>query len=96
MNWLSLVSIFAKPVGAIINKALAAGAAAVVGYGVSKGWDATSLTMITSEVVVAISTIISGVAATQGVQIPIINADPNNGVKVVSASSPSPPVTSGK
>ncbi len=43
-------------------------------------------------VVMGISTLISGFAATQGVQIPIINADETNGVKVVGASSPSPAV----
>ena len=41
MNFLrSLASIFAKPLGAAINTALASGAAAVVTWSVSKGVDA--------------------------------------------------------
>lgn len=86
MNWTVLIGIFGKPLGAIINKGLAMGSAAVVGYGVSKGWDVFGWTMIVSEVTMALSTVISGIAASQGIQIPIINADKNNGVVVVPAT----------
>lgn len=87
MNWLSIVSIFAKPLGAIINKGLAAGSAAFIGWTVAKGLPMESASGIASAVVLGISTIISGFAASQGVQIPIINADQTNGVVVVSAQA---------
>lgn len=88
MNWLSLLGIFAKPLGAIINKGIAAGAAAVIGYSAAKGNPLGDMTSVVSALALGVSTLISGLAATQGVQIPIINQDPANGVKVVAASSP--------
>ncbi len=92
MNWTSIIGIFAKPLGAIINKGLAAGAAAIIAWGAAKGWPMDSFTPLLSMIVLGISTAISGFAATQGVQIPIINADDSNGVKVVASTSPSPAV----
>lgn len=92
MNWTSIVTIFAKPLGALINKGLGMGAAAFVTWAVSKGLPLDSATSLAGIVVMGISTLISSFANTQGVQIPIINGDPTNNVKVVSASSPSPAV----
>jgi hypothetical protein len=88
MNWLSILGIFAKPLGAIINKGIAAGAAAIIGYSVAKGNPLGDMAPVVSAIALGISTLISGFAATQGVQIPIINEDPNNGVKVVSSNNP--------
>jgi len=88
MNWLlTFASMFAKPVGALINKGLAAGAAAAITWAVTKGVPSETAVTVAGSIVLAISTIISGVAATQGVTIPIINADPANGVRVVDAGS---------
>lgn len=92
MNWLSLLSIFAKPLGAVVNKGIAAAAAAVLGYSAAKGNPLGDVTPIVSALALGVSTIISGFAASQGVQIPIINADQTNGVKVVASTSASPTV----
>lgn len=92
MNWLAILGIFARPLGAIINKGIAAGAAAVIGYSVAKGNPLGDLTPVISAVALGVSTLISGLAATQGVQIPIINADMTNGVKVVASSAQAPTV----
>jgi hypothetical protein len=90
--WKTLIGMFAAPLGAIINKGLAAGAAAIIAWGAAKGWPMDSFAPLISMAVLAISTAISGLAATQGIQIPIINNDPNNGVKVVAASVTAPTV----
>lgn len=87
MNWLSLLGFFAKPLGAVINKGIAAGAAAVISYSVAKGNPLGDVTGIVSTLALAVSTLLSGFAATQGVQIPIINDDQTNGVQVVKANS---------
>lgn len=92
MNWLSLLGIFAKPLGSMLNNALSAGSGAVILWAVSKGADAGWVAPAVAGITLAISQTISGLAATQGVQIPIINQDTTNGVKVVSANSPSPAV----
>ncbi len=92
MNFASIFTVFAKPLGAVINKGLAMASSAFVGWAVAKGLPLDSAAALASMVVMGISTLISGFAATQGVQIPIINADETNGVKVVGASSPSPAV----
>jgi hypothetical protein len=89
MNWTSILGVFAKPLGAVINKGLAMASAAFVDWAVAKGLPLDSATSLATIVVMGISTLISGFAATQGVQIPVINADDTNGVKVVSANSPS-------
>lgn len=86
MNWLSLLGIFARPLGAVINKGIAAGAAAVIGYSAAKGNPLGDVSNIVSALALGVSTLISGFAATQGVQIPIINEDQTNGVTVVRAS----------
>lgn len=80
----SLLSLFAKPLGAAINNALAAGSAAVVLWSAKQGFDGGIVTPIVGAVVNLISVTIAGLAATQGVQIPLINADQTNGVRVVS------------
>jgi len=87
MNWLSIVSLFAKPLGNAVNNLIAAGSASVITYAATKGIDAGITTPIVASVALALSTIISGFAATQGVQIPIINQDTNNGVRVVSSDA---------
>lgn len=92
MNWLSLLSIFAKPLGAAINNGIAATAGATIVWATSKGVDAGITTPIISAIALGISTLISGFAASQGVQIPVINNDATNGVKVVASTSASPTV----
>lgn len=81
------VSLFAGPLGAVINKALATGATAVVATSVAHGNPIGDVSNVVGMAVVALSTLISGFAATQGVQIPIINADDTNGVHVVSVAT---------
>ena len=85
MNWLSLLGIFAKPLGGMVNNAISAGAAAAIVWAVNKGIDQTTAITVVSSIALAISTAISGLAATQGVQIPVINQDPTNGVRVVNS-----------
>lgn len=92
MNWTSIVAIFAKPLGAVINKGLAMASTAFVTWAVAKGLPLDSASSLAGMVVMGISTLITGFAASQGVQIPIINDDATNGVKVVSVTSPSPAV----
>lgn len=92
MNWTSIIGIFAKPLGAVINKGLAMASTAFVTWAVAKGLPLDSASALAGMVVMGLSTLVSGFAATQGVQIPVINADDTNGVKVVSANSPSPAV----
>jgi hypothetical protein len=92
MDWKAIVSVFASPIGAVINKGLAAGSAAFIGWATAKGLPADSATSIASMVVLGLSTVITGFASSQGIQIPIINADVSNGVKVVPMSSPTPSV----
>lgn len=93
MDYKFFLSFFAKPLGAIINKGLAAGAASVLGWSAAKGNPLGDVAPLVASVVLSISTIISGFAATQGIQIPIIN-DSDNGVKVVAASVDAPQVNS--
>lgn len=93
MTFLPLLSLFAKPLGSIINKGIAAGAASVIGYSVAKGNPLGDVTPIVSMIALALSTAISGFAATQGVKIDVLNSDDTNGVKVVSAKSSSPAVS---
>lgn len=81
----NLLSLFARPLGAAINNALAAGSAAVVLWSAKQGFDGGIVTPIVGAAVNLISVTIAGLAATQGVQIPIINADARNGVTVVSS-----------
>lgn len=87
MNWLSLIGIFAKPIGALINKGIAACAAAVIATSVAHGNPVGDITQVVAALALGVSTLISGLAATQGVQIPVINADQTNGVQVVKANS---------
>lgn len=84
---LSMITLFAKPLGAAINNALTAGSAAVIAWSVTKGADAGIVTPIVAGLVNVISLSIAGLAATQGVQIPIINKDVTNGVVVVPATA---------
>lgn len=87
MNWISLLGMFAKPLGAAINNGIAAASGAVITWAITKGVDAGIVAPVVSAIALAISTTISGLAATQGVQIPIINKDATNGVKVVSSDT---------
>lgn len=87
MNWTSIFTIFAKPLGAMINNALAAGSGAAILWASQKGIDASVSTPIIGGIALAASQIIAALAATQGVQIPVINNDTNNGVRVVAAAS---------
>lgn len=94
MDYKFFLSFFAKPLGAIINKGLAAGAASVLGWSAAKGNPLGDVAPLVASVVLSLSTIISGFAATQGIQIPIINDDTTNGVKVVASSVDAPKVNS--
>lgn len=85
MDWKVLLGMFAKPLGAALNQALATGSAAVVAWSVTKGADAGVVTPIVAAFVGALSVTIQTLASTQGVQIPLINNDPNNGVRVVNS-----------
>lgn len=89
MDWKVLISLFAKPLGNMVNNALSAGSAAVIAWAVSKGADAGWVAPAVAGVVLAVSQTISGLAATQGIQIPIINNDVTNGVVVVNAAAAS-------
>lgn len=89
MNWLSLLGIFAKPLGAAVNNAIAGASGAAIVWAVNKGVDVGIATTIVSSLALIVSTAISGMAATQGVQIPVINKDVTNGVRVVAANSTS-------
>ena len=92
MDWKAILGYFAQPVGALINKGLAAGSAALIGYGLKAGWPMGSIEPLIAMGVLAISTALSGWASTQGIKIDVINKDETNGVKVVPATSPSPAV----
>lgn len=83
----TLLGLFAKPLGAALNNALAAGSAAVVLWASQKGVDTSIATPIVAGIVNVISLTIAGLAATQGVQIPVINQDQTNGVRVVNAAA---------
>ena len=84
MNWLSL---FAGPIGNIINNGIATAAGAVIAYSAAKGNPLGDMTNVVSMLALAASTAISGFAATQGVHIPIINAAQNGVVVVPSADA---------
>jgi hypothetical protein len=86
--WQTLVGMFAAPLGAIINKGITIAATAVIAYSAAKGNPIGDVTNIVMMLAVGLSTLISGFAASQGIQIPIINADPTNGVKVVAVNTP--------
>lgn len=82
-NWRSLVSLFAAPLGNIVNRGIAVASTAVITWSVSKGVPGDVVTPIVASIVLAVSTAIAAFATSQGIQIPLINADPTNGVKVV-------------
>jgi len=84
--WLTLVSMFAGPIGAMVNKGITIASASVVAYSRAKGDPLGDVSNVVAMIALAASTAISGFAATQGVQIPIINADQTNGVRVVVAA----------
>lgn len=92
MNWVTLLGIFSKPLGALINKGITAAAAAVIAYSVGHGNPLGDVSNIVAAVAVAVSTLITAIASTQGIQIQAINADQTNGVKVVNSNSASPSV----
>ena len=93
MDWKAILGYFAQPLGALINKGLAAGSAAIIAWGVAKGWPMAGFEQLLAAAVLAISTAISGWASTQGIKIDVINKDETNGIKVVSANSPSEAVS---
>lgn len=93
-SMLPFLKMFATPLGSFINKSLASAAAAVVGYSAAKGNPLGDVTPVVSMLTVAASTVISMLAATQGVKIAVINADDTNGVKVVRQEVEAPAVNS--
>jgi hypothetical protein len=82
----SVLSLFAKPLGAMVNNALMAASASFVTWSVSKGMDSGAATTVAAGVVGALSALVQWGASTQGVNISVINSDPTNGVTVVKAS----------
>src|SRR3954466_13236063 len=94
MDYLSLLKFFAKPLGGLINNALATASGAIIGYSVAHGNPLGDITPLVSAAVLAISTGITGFASTQGIKIPIINEDKTNGLKVVLSSGPGEQVDS--
>lgn len=84
----NFIAMFAAPLGAVINKGIAIAATAAITWSVSKGNPLGDISNIVWALAVGLSTLISGFAASQGIQIPIINADTTNGVKVVADSTP--------
>jgi hypothetical protein len=86
MNWQFLVGLFAGPIGSMVNNAISAAGASVIGYSVAKGNPLGDITPIVSMIAVAVSTLIHGFANSQGIQIPIINST-ENGVQVVKSGT---------
>lgn len=82
---LMLASMFAGPIGSLVSTGIKTASAGVIAYSVSKGNPLGDITPVVSMLALATSTLLSSVAQTQGVHIPIINNDPTNGVKVVRA-----------
>ncbi len=85
MNWQFLVSLFAGPIGSMINNGISAASASIIGYSVAKGNPLGDVTPVVSMIALAVSTAIHGLANSQGIQIPIIN-NTENGVLVVPTS----------
>ena len=82
----SILSLFAKPFGAMVNNALLAASASFVTWSVSHGMDSGTAATIAAGAVGVVSALIQWGASTQGVNISVINNDPTNGVTVVKAS----------
>lgn len=91
---ITILGLFARPLGQLITQGLTAASAAFVTWAVAKGLPLDTASSIAAAVVGVISTLIGSLAASQGVNIPVINADATNNVKVVPASSPTPAVNS--
>lgn len=81
-----VLAMFAKPLGAAINQGLATASASVVAYSVSKGLDGGIVAPIVAAFTGALAVTVQVLAASQGVQIPVINND-TNGVRVVSSQA---------
>lgn len=81
----SILSLFAKPLGAMVNNALLAASASFVTWSVAHGMDNGTAATIAAGVVGVVSALVQWGASTQGVNISVINNDPTNGVRVVSA-----------
>lgn len=82
---ISVLSIFARPIGQFILQGLTAASAAFVTQAVSYGVPLTTATNLSAAFVGLVTWAISAAAASQGVNIPVINADTSNGVRVVVA-----------
>lgn len=74
---------FAKPLGSFVNKSIAAAAASAITYSASKGNPIGDVTGVVGALALAASYGVSMLASSQGVKIDVLNADQNNGVKVV-------------
>lgn len=96
----SILSLFAKPLGAMVNNALLAASASFVGWSVSHGMDGNTASTIAAGAVGVVSALVQWGASTQGVNIKVINDDQTNGVSVVRAGQAAaagiPPVNSPK
>lgn len=81
----SILSLFAKPLGAMVNNALLAASTGFVTWSVAHGMDGNTASTIAAGAVGVVSALVQWGASTQGVNIKVINDDPNNGVSVVKA-----------
>lgn len=82
---LSMLSLFARPLGQAVASALAAGSAAFVTWSVNAGLPVGTASTIAAGIAGAAAAFIQWGASTQGVNISVINNDPKNGLTVVSA-----------
>jgi hypothetical protein len=71
----------------LLSPGISAASGAALVWATSHHIDAGISVPIISGLALVVSTAISGFAATQGVQIPIINKDQTNGVSVVKANT---------
>lgn len=92
-TWLvSILTIFAGPLGQLISAGMTAGGAAFTAWLLKTGVPVDSANIISSSAISIVGAIIHIFTGTQTVQMASINSSTTNGAKVVSASSPSPQV----
>jgi hypothetical protein len=82
MDMMTILRMFATPLGGLVNKGLAVGSASALTWLISKGVPATDAGSLVSAAALFLSTGITMLARTQGVQIDRINSA-TNGVVVV-------------
>lgn len=82
----SILTLFARPLGQFILNGLTAGSATLVTKAVAYGVPVTTAEPLAAAIVGALAWAISSAAASQGVNIPVINKDGTNGVRVVNSA----------